>query len=167
MLKNSYCHRDDNSTTPPGIFLPENFIHQNQNTMKNVMYLFAAIAFIAFTVEQSNAQCEDPVKKTKLYALTFHADYCGSCKALKPNLMALQTKLEGEPVHFLKFDITSSESKSASEELASEIGVSELYKENQGTGFVLLVDADTKETVGKLTSKQSSDDMYKAVKNHL
>jgi len=47
------------------------------------------------------------------------------------------------------------------------MGVADLYKENQATGFVLLVDADTKEKVGKLTSKQSSDEMYQTIKNIL
>ncbi len=138
--------------------------------MKKGLYLLAAITLITFTAENANAKCGDEAAKadnTKLYALTFHADYCGACKRLKPNVMELQTKTEGEPVEWVKFDFTSAESKAKSEKLASELGVADIYKDNQATGFVLLVDADTKETVGKLTSRQSSDDMYKIVKNNL
>ena len=139
--------------------------------MKKVMYLLAAVTLMAFATESANAQCGDEAacadKTTKLYALTFHADYCGACKKLKPNVMELQTKTEGDAVEWVKFDFTSAESKAKSEKLASELGVADIYKKNQATGFVLLVDAETKEKVGKLTSRQSSDEMYQTLKNIL
>lgn len=138
--------------------------------MKKAMYLLAAVALFAFTAESANAQCGDKTAKaeqTKLLALTFHADYCGACKKLKPNVMDLQAKMNGEPVQWVKFDFTSEESKAKSEQLADELGVADHYKKNQATGFVLLVDADTKEQVGKLTSRQSGDEMYQTVKNSL
>ena len=139
--------------------------------MKRIMYLLAAITIMAFASESANAQCEDKTvtaeKSTKLYALTFHADYCGACKKLAPNVMDLQTKTDSKSVEWVKFDFTSSESKAKSEELAKELGVADLYQQNQATGFVLLVDADTKEKVGKLTSKQSSEEMYETITNIL
>ena len=170
MLKGAYCRRGDIYGLTPGINLPV-VIKQNHNTMKKVMYLLAAFTLIAFATESANAQCGDETasaeKTTKLYALTFHADYCGACKKLKPNVMELQTRTEGQPVEWVKFDFTSEESKAKSKELATELGVADLYKENQATGFVLLVDADTKEKVGKLTSNQSREEMYQTVKNNL
>lgn len=139
--------------------------------MKKLMYLLAAVTLIAFVTESASAQCGNETasaeKTNKLYALTFHADYCGACKKLKPNVTELQTRMEGQPIEWVKFDFTSAESKAKSKELAAELGVSELYKENQATGFVLLVDAGTKEKVGKLTSKQSSEEMYQTLKSNL
>jgi thiol-disulfide isomerase/thioredoxin len=139
--------------------------------MKKLMYLLAAVTLIAFVTESANAQCGNETasagKTNKLYALTFHADYCGACKKLKPSVTELQTRMEGQPVEWVKFDFTSAESKAKSEELATELGVTELYKENQATGFVLLVDAGTKEKVGKLTSNQSSEEMYQTLKSNL
>jgi hypothetical protein len=35
--------------------------------------------------------------------------------------------------------------------------------DNQSTGFVLLIDSESKETVAKLTSRQKTDEMYKIV----
>ena len=134
------------------------------------MYLLAAAALLAFFSENANAQCGDQsasAKEAKLLALTFHADYCGACKKLKPNVTQLQAKLDGQPVKWVKFDFTSAESKEKSAELASELGVADHYRANQATGFVLLVDADTKKQVAKLTSKQSSEEMYKTVQNNL
>lgn len=170
MLKGSYCHRGDIYGLPPWINLPV-VIKSKENPMKKLMYLLAAVTLIAFATESVNAQCGKKTasaeKSSKLYALTFHADYCGACKKLKPNVMELQTKTEGESVEWVSFDFTSAESKEKSEELATELGVADLYKENQATGFVLLVDADSKEEVGKLTSNQSSDEMYQTIKNIL
>jgi len=174
MLKGAYCHRGDIYNLLPRINLPL-VIKPKNNTMKKLMYLLAAVTLIAFATESANAQCGDEKasaiasaeKSTKLYALTFTADYCGACKKLKPNVMKLQTKTEGESVEWVSFDFSSAESKEKSEELATELGVADLYKDNQATGFVLLVDADTKEKVGKLTSKQTSDEMYQTIKNIL
>ena len=134
--------------------------------MKKVIYLMAvAMVFSLTTVSAENNPTEGD--DAKLYALKFHADYCGACKALTPSLTELHSKLEGEGVEFVKFDFTSAESKKKSEKIASELGVSDIYKDNQGTGFVLLVDAESKETVGKLTSQQSVDDMYTTIKKNL
>ena len=176
MLKGVYCHRGDIRGQTPRINL-QVVIKPKNDTMKKLMYLLAAITLIAFTSESANAQCGDETASavktasmdntTKLYALTFHADYCGACKKLTTNVMELQTKTEGESVEWVKFDFTSKESKTKSKELATELGVVHLYKKNQATGFVLLVDADTKEKVGKLTSGQSSDEMYQTIKNIL
>ena len=141
------------------------------------MYLLAAVTLFAFATESANAQCGDEKasadniasaeKTTKLYALTFHSDYCGACKKLKPNVMELQTRAEGDAVEWVSFDFTSAETKAKSEKLASELGVTDIYKDNQSTGFVLLVDADTKARVGKLTSRQTSDEIYQTIKNIL
>jgi len=170
MLKGAFCHRGDIYALPARVNLLL-VIKPKNNTMKKLMYLLAAVTLIAFATESANAQCGDETasaeKSTKLYALTFHADYCGACKKLKPNVMELQTKTEGESVEWVSFDFSSAESKEKSAELATELGVADLYKENQSTGFVLLVDANTKEKLGKLTSKQSSDEMYQTIKNIL
>ena len=128
------------------------------------MYLFAAVAIFAIAPQTSSAQCGDDEKsETKLVAAIFHADYCGACKKLKPEVMALQPKLEGKNIEWVDFDFTSSETKAAAKEKAEKLGLSELYADNQGIGFVLLVDSESKETVAKLTSRQTTDEMYKIV----
>jgi sulfate adenylyltransferase subunit 1 (EFTu-like GTPase family) len=50
---------------------------------------------------------------------------------------------------------------------AKELGVADIYNKNQATGFVLLVDAESKETLATLTSRQNSDEMYKIVMDKL
>lgn len=132
--------------------------------MKKLFYFIAAIAVFTLSPQPLAAQdCGDDKQETKLYALTFHADYCGACKKLKPEVMALQPKLEGKSVEWVKFDFTSNETKAKSKEKAAELGMADIYKDNQATGFVLLVDAESKETVAKLTSRQTSAEMYDIV----
>ncbi len=136
--------------------------------MKKVLYLFAAIAIFAMAPSNANAQCGDDEKsETKLQAFVFTSDHCGACKKLKPEVMALQPKLEGKNVEWVMFDFTSDATKTASKAKAKELGVSDIYNKNQATGFVLLVDADSKETLATLTSRQTSDEMYKIVVDKL
>jgi thiol-disulfide isomerase/thioredoxin len=134
--------------------------------MKNLLTLLTVALVFSLGTVSAEKGGEDG-KETKLYAVKFHADYCGGCKALTPSLNELHSKLEGDGVEFVKFDFTSADSKSKSEKMASKLGLSELYSSNKGTGYVLLVDAGSKETVGKLTSKQSVDEMYKSIKKNL
>ena len=134
--------------------------------MKNLLTLLAVALIFSLGTASAEKSGEDG-KETKLYAVKFHADYCGGCKALTPSLKTLNTKLEGDGVEFVKFDFTSADTKAKSEKMASKLGLSELYASNKGTGYVLLVDADTKETVGKLTSMQSVDEMYSSIKKNL
>ncbi len=132
--------------------------------MKKLLYLFAVVAIFGLTPRNANAQCGDDEKsETKLLALTFTSDHCGACKKLKPEVMALQPKLEGKSVEWVMFDFTSDATKVASKVKAAELGVADIYNKNQATGFVLLVDSESKETVAKLTSRQTSDEMYKIV----
>ncbi len=128
------------------------------------MYLFAALAIFAIAPQTANAQCDVEEKsETKLVAAVFHADYCGACKKMKPEVAALQPKLEGKNVEWVDFDFTTAETKAESKKKAEKLGISELYADNQATGFVLLIDSESKETVAKLTSNQTSDEMYKIV----
>ena len=132
--------------------------------MKKGLYLLAAIAIMAFVPQSVKAQCgEEEKSETKLVAAVFHSDYCGACKKMKPEVMALQPKLEGKNVEWVDFDFTSAETKAASKKRAADLGLSELYADNQSTGFVLLIDSESKETVAKLTSRQKTDEMYKIV----
>jgi len=133
------------------------------------MSLFLAIAGTSLSAQD----CGDDSKhaksdaQAKILAVKFHADYCGACKALNQPLEELQTKLEGESVKFVKFDFTSAESKKKSEQTASELNVEDVYKKNNGTGYVLLIDSESGETLATLYRKHSVDEMYDIVKKYL
>ena len=134
---------------------------------KTVLNLIMGVFLLTIGSVTALGQCEGEEKKAKLYAVAFHADYCGACKKIGPSVMELADKLKDQPVEFVKFDFTSDESKSLSKEKAKEFGLEEVLSNNEGTGYVVLVDAETKKEVGKLTTKHTVTDMLSVVSENL
>ncbi|UCG28838.1 MAG: hypothetical protein JSV24_05620 [Bacteroidales bacterium] len=130
-------------------------------------YLFLGFFLTAVGTVSVFGQCEDEKESSKLYAVAFHADYCGACKKIAPSLMELEEKLEGQPVKFVKFDFTNDEKKEMNHEMASGLGLKKILSENSGTGYVILVDAESKKSVGKLTTKHSISEMLALVEKNL
>ena len=134
--------------------------------MKKTIMNISGIFLVLILAMQVNvfAQSENT---TKLYVVAFHADYCGSCKAIAPKVGEVKQAMDGKPIEFLKFDFTSDETKLKTSSLAEEKGFSEFLASNNGTGFVLLIDAESKKTVGKLTKILSVDEMVLEIGKHL
>ena len=83
--------------------------------MKKIAILLVLITGFGF-LNVSAQEKESP----RLYAVVFHADYCSACKAISPTISTLKQDLKGQDVKFVKFDLTSKESKAKSKELAKE-----------------------------------------------
>ena len=75
----------------------------------------------------------------------------------------LQNKFDGKPVLFVTLDFTNRTTHYQSELLASALGMGEAYKANQGTGFILLLDSQTRNISTRLTSKQTLKEMSAAL----
>jgi thiol-disulfide isomerase/thioredoxin len=115
---------------------------------KLIIPLFALIAF-AMPLQ---AGAMDGVKPA-VYAVAFHADWCGSCKVLAPHVEKARAKadLDNMDVLFVKLDLTDSTTRHQSGLLASALGMGDYYAANDGkTGFMLLVDPATGKEVGKI-----------------
>ncbi len=95
----------------------------------------------------------------KVIAASFHADWCGSCKALGPVFKQVKGKYVDSNVLFVKFDKTDDGTSKQSKLLADALGIEDSYKSHQKTGFILLIDADSKEIKGKLTKVHTADEM--------
>ena len=134
---------------------------------KTFVNLFMGIFLLTLGSATLYGQCEGEEKKAKLYAVAFHADYCGACKKIGPSVMELAERMKDQSVEFVKFDFTSDESRSKTKEKAKEYGLEEVLASNKGTGYVVLVEADTKKEVGKLTTKHSVTDMISVVTENL
>ncbi|MCH7658454.1 MAG: hypothetical protein IIB05_09075 [Bacteroidetes bacterium] len=107
----------------------------------------------------NSAIAQENISQPKLIALKFHADWCGSCKAMGPVFEDLSNKLDGKPVLFYKLDFTNNTTKHQSVMMASALGLDEALKENQGTGFILLIDPKSKKVLQKFTK----DDGLKSI----
>jgi thiol-disulfide isomerase/thioredoxin len=133
--------------------------------MKTMQKIAILLVFITgFGLLNVSAQEKE---SPRLYAVLFHADYCSACKAISPTISTLKQNLEGQDVKFVKFDLTNKESEAKSKELAKSLGLSTVLESNRGTGYVVLVDAKTKEEKGKLTRKQSADEMAATIEKVL
>jgi hypothetical protein len=120
--------------------------------------ILMALTVLLFAIAPMTVQAE--TQKPILYAVAFHADWCGSCKVLGPNVVKARGKadLDNQNVLFAKLDLTDKTTRHQSALLASALGISDFYAENDGkTGFVLLVNSATGENVGKLTKDMDAN----------
>ena len=118
---------------------------------------------LTVVVTAALAAAESP----KLIVAKFHADWCASCKAMGEVEKDLENKFDGKSVLFVTFDRTNNSSSHQSELLASGLGLAEVYKANQGTGFLLVLDADSKESKARLTRNHDFKEMTEAIEEAL
>lgn len=130
---------------------------------KNVFYLLVLLFFIGF----QTVRADHPKKSTKIYLIQFHADWCGACKAIKPTLLDLQNQINPDEVQFVKLDFTNKTTRKESEERLESLGFSSLLNSYKGTGFVVVVDAETGKDLSVLYRNQSSSDMLKVINKYL
>lgn len=98
-----------------------------------------------------------PASPTKVLAIFFTADWCGSCKVLKPKLEEVKREFAAQPVLFTQFDLTDDFTREQSARYSELIGLEPLYreyerKERGRTGFVLLVSATDRKPIGQVTA---------------
>jgi len=112
--------------------------------------------------EHPGAAADTP--RAKVIAVKFHADWCGFCKAMGPVFEEMQAKFDQEPVLYVEFDQTREFDRRQSVYMAGALGLDGVWMENGGkTGFVLLVDATTKEVIQRLSHEQSLKEMGAAL----
>ncbi len=132
--------------------------------MKTLSKLLALGLFLAL-LSPSFAQAK-PAKG--LIALKFHADWCGGCKKMGARLTELGNKLPDQPVLLLKLDLTDEKTRHQAALLSASLGLQEVYqKYNNKTGFILLIDGQSKKVLAKMGYDQNASQMVKSIKNYL
>jgi len=135
------------------------------NRIKMLPVVAAALAItgaIAFVAVPAAAQrsASDGAAGPEVIAIKFHADWCGYCKQMGPVFEELQAKYDQESALYVVFDQTRDFERRQSEYLASAMGLDRVWAEHGGkTGFVLLIDAETRQVIDKLTHQQGLKDM--------
>ena len=135
---------------------------KNVKKVKNLALVFIFLTGLGF----SNVFGQEKESPT-LYAVMFYADNCDVSKSMLPKVKGLQNELEGKKVDFIYFDFSTDVSKEKTQDLANKLGLSDVLAGNQGTGFVVLVDAKSKEEKAILTTEQSLDEMLAIVTKNL
>jgi thiol-disulfide isomerase/thioredoxin len=88
-------------------------------------------------------------------ALQFHADWCGKCQAMGLAFQNLSKKYDTAPVLFHVFDQTEQADQRQARYMAHALDLASIWDDRGGsTGFILLVDADTHETINMLKHNQ-------------
>lgn len=105
----------------------------------------------------------------KVLALALYADWCPACKTLKPKMEEAMKSFSGQPVLMVRLDQTQKDSRQA-EYMLHALGLADLWKNHGGkTGYVLLVNAETKKIVGNISfrfeAKEITEALTKAVKD--
>jgi hypothetical protein len=139
------------------------------------MMLAAAAALVmAFAIGRWTARDPevDPAvvalrpKAPEVVAIKFWHVTCPGCKVLDPRYAAVVDEFEDDAVLFVTFDMSTEFSRRQSALLASVLGVRDIYDEVFGSsGFVLLIDADTRARIGQLTAKQDEEEMKGSIRD--
>ena len=110
-------------------------------------------ALLMLTTFAFSAGAEAPAKPD-LLAVKFHADWCGSCKKMGPVFEDLRNKHDGQSILFVTLDLTNSTTRAQAEYLAAALGFGDVFAQNNKTGFILLLDGDSRKQLAKLTADQ-------------
>lgn len=107
-------------------------------------------------------------EQPRLLAVLFYADWCKSCKVLEPKLDEVKRGFQNDSVLFTRFDLTDEFTKDQSEHYAALVGLENFYRENDGkTGFLLLIDAKSKQLLGKITKEKTPEEIKSMLTNAL
>jgi len=135
--------------------------HERGSIVTKTMSLLLIAGVIAGALAGGAAVAQsEPDMGPRLIAVKFHADWCGFCKAMGPVFTELQQKYDGLPVLYVEFDQTTKSRKRQAAYLAKTMGLDRVWKEHGGkTGFILLIDPNTKAVIKKLTKDQNLKQM--------
>ncbi len=133
--------------------------------MKHALIRYISVAVLTLGLAVSAfAQSAKP----KVVGVLFYADWCNSCKALEPKLNTVKKDFAGQPVLFTRVDFTDDFTKEQSDLLASYLGLGATYAEQgQKTGYMLLINAESKQVLGKLTKTQSEAELKAEIEKAL
>jgi thiol-disulfide isomerase/thioredoxin len=126
-------------------------------TMKNLLKTtLATVTLIGITGLATAAEPVEP----KVVGLMFWAETCASCKVLDPKIQAVKGEFVQQPILFATFDHSNNGTKAQAAMLAAALGAGDIYRaQEKASGFLILVDAKTKQPIGKLTRDMSEEDI--------
>lgn len=131
----------------------------DMQSMAKILAVSILAVTCSLTPQRSAADAAKP-GAPKVIVAKFHADWCGSCKAMGPVFEDLGNKFDGRPALFVLFDLTNITTRNQAELMASALGLEEIWTENAGkTGTIRIINAETKTLTATLTKQQSIKEM--------
>lgn len=131
---------------------------ENKKVRMLIISIFVIVSGIFAQTNLSMLQIEESTPA--VIAVKFHADWCGSCKAMGPVFEELQAKYDVQPVLYITLDYTHNFDRHQSKYLATTLGLEKIWADNGGkTGFILLINGHTKEVMETLTRSHNLKQM--------
>ena len=98
--------------------------------------------------------------------VVFRAEWCGPCKILEPSLDRALKSLNDSSLQTVMIDTTNATSSEAAAYTAFNADIVKQYNQWLGlTGFAVMIDADTKNTLGCVNMTYSPDMMATHIAN--
>ncbi len=136
-------------------------------TLSSSLKLAALVAMI-FSFSQAFAGSGSKQAKADVVGMLFYADWCGSCQILDPKIETAEKAFSGKPITFTKLDLTDSKTRAKAEKNSKKLGMESVFAEHgKKTGFFLLVDAESKEVISKITREYTEDQIKSEIKSAL
>ncbi|WP_338767048.1 thioredoxin fold domain-containing protein [Bernardetia sp. ABR2-2B] len=133
--------------------------------MKKYFLTFIALFFVSFlATAQSTETTKSPSKVT---AVVFHADWCPYCTKLSDKIESIKADIDISDVEFIRFDFTDKDTKEATQAFAAANSVMSVLENHKGTGFLVLIDSETKEELVKIGAKDSKEKIKASFEKYL
>lgn len=124
--------------------------------------LCAGAALFGMSAPMSAGAANNP----DMYVVVFRADWCGPCRILEPQLKQALNNLRDPGLEYVEFDTTNSSRANAAAHKAFDRRIVAQYNKWLGvTGFAVMIDADTKNTLGCVNIEYDAGSMAMHIKN--
>lgn len=101
-----------------------------------------------------------------MLVVKFRADWCGPCKIMEPQLDQALRSLGDPSLRLLSIDTTNGATSEAAAHVAFDAQIVPQYNQWLGvTGFAVMIDADTKNTLGCVNMTYGADMMATHIAN--
>lgn len=137
--------------------------------LKSAISLLVASAALWFTTPVSNATPQTHTQFSvapEIYVVMFRADWCGPCKIIEPKISQALQSLSDPKIEYVTIDISNPMVSEVSAHTAFDRNIVAQYNQWLGvTGFAVIVDGDTKKTLGCVNMLYDVPAMTSHIKN--
>ncbi len=100
-----------------------------------------------------------------MYVVVFRADWCGPCQVMEPKLRSAMNELRDPRVEYVEFDLTNTQSQLPAHKAFDRQIVPQYNQWFPMTGFAVMIDADSKRTLGCINQTYDVASMKSHLRN--